>query len=211
MPESSEILAGLESIANDARALAIVVHFASFVAIAGVLAGVRPSRRALALALVLPCVSVGGLAFLHRNPFNGTLFAALSLALTVVGLRLPRDAITRAPSWALALGLATMVYGLVYPHFVRVDSPFAYLYSAPTGLVPCPTLALVLGSSLAAGGLGSRSWSVLLASAGAFYGVFGVFRLGVLLDVGLVVGAVGLFGLVFTMPRERASSPSPRS
>jgi hypothetical protein len=50
----------------------------------------------------------------------------------------------------------------------------------------------VIGVALVVDGLGSRAWALLLAGAGLFYGVFGVARLGVTLDVGLIVGAVGL-------------------
>jgi hypothetical protein len=106
-------------------------------------------------------------------------------------------------------------FGLVYPHFTHTSSPFGYLYAAPTGLVPCPTLSLAIGVALIADGLGSRAFSLVLAAAGLFYGIFGVARLGVLLDVGLVAGAGVLLvrGLMITRtPRhERAAPPAASS
>jgi hypothetical protein len=50
------------------------------------------------------------------------------------------------------------------------------------------------------GGLGSKTWSGALAATGLFYGLFGVIRLGVSLDLGLVGGAAALSVLLL---RER--------
>ena len=50
----------------------------------------------------------------------------------------------------------------------------------PTGLVPCPTLSIVIGLALIVEGLDSRIWtSVLVGATGVFYGIFGAVRLGV--------------------------------
>jgi hypothetical protein len=70
------------------------------------------------------------------------------------------------------------------------------LYASPVGLVPCPTLAVAIGFALVGNGLGSRVWSLTLAALGLFYGLFGVLRLTVLLDIGLVGGALALVGAV---------------
>jgi hypothetical protein len=99
--------------------------------------------------------------------------------------------VRRGPPWAFWAGVASLSYGWLYPHFLDVD-PIAYLVAAPVGLVPCPTLAVVIGVALLGGGLGSRAWSLVLAALGLFYGLFGVFRLGVLLDLGLLLAATVL-------------------
>ncbi len=70
--------------------------------------------------------------------------------------------------------------------------PIAYLIGAPVGLVPCPTLSVAIGLALLAGGVGPRSWTIVLVALGMFYGLFGLFRLGVVLDTGLVIGALAL-------------------
>jgi len=192
MPTPEEILAGLEAIAREAWPLAVVWHV---IAVAGLLAvglGWRPSRRLLAVSLALPLASVAALAWTHHNPFNGALFTAGAVTVAVLGARLPRAPIGRAPAWARALGAAMVVFGLVYPHFIEADTWLTWLYAAPTGLVPCPTLSLVIGVALLANGLDARALSLVLAGLGLFYGAFGVARLGVMLDVGLLIGAVGL-------------------
>jgi hypothetical protein len=76
----------------------------------------------------------------------------------------------------------------MYPHFVEIDSPAAYVIAAPFGLLPCPTLAVVIGATVALSNLDMRLWNTTLLVAGSMYGTIGVFRLGVQLDWGLLVG-----------------------
>ena len=57
-----------------------------------------------------------------------------------------------------------------------------------------------IGFALLGDGLGSRVWSLTLAAFGLFYGLFGVLRLGVFLDIGLVGGAVALAVSAFHSP-----------
>jgi hypothetical protein len=87
--------------------------------------------------------------------------------------------------------------GFVYPHFLQGGSFFWYLYAAPMGVLPCPTLAFVTGVTLMVDGVGSRPWNVILVAAGLFFGIVGVAKLGVWLDVGLVIGAAGLAARTF--------------
>ena len=65
----------------------------------------------------------------------------------------------------LAAGAAMMALGWAYPEFV--DRPFGWLYGSPLGILPCPTLAFLIGATLLLGGLGSRAWDLVLASGWA--------------------------------------------
>ena len=47
------------------------------------------------------------------------------------------------------------------------------------------------------GGLNSRTWSLILAVAALFYGVFGSLYLGVTIDWVLAGGGIAMFGLSF--------------
>lgn len=189
MPEPVQILEGLEAIANELWLVATLWHVLTAAALIAIVRGWRPSRRLLAGLLILPLSSVAIAAWTHANPFNGLMFMVLVLALGGIGLRLPALPPVPAPAWAKLAGIAMATFGLVYPHFIHTSSPVGYLYAAPTGLVPCPTLSLAIGVALIADGLGSRAFALVLAAAGLFYGIFGVARLGVVLDVGLVAGA----------------------
>lgn len=198
MPTPDQILAGLYAIANDARPIAIGWHALALVAAVSVAVGFRPSRRGIGVALVLPVMSVAVLAWTYGNPFNGLMFTGLSLALGIIVLRLPVVEAERPPRWGLFLGLGMAAFGLVYPHFLDTGTWATYLYAAPTGLVPCPTLSLVIGVTLVADGLGSRAWSLALVALGMFYGLFGILRPGVYLDAGLLMGASALLARSLT-------------
>lgn len=84
-----------------------------------------------------------------------------------------------------------------------------YAYAAPLGLIPCPTLALVTGFALFAGGLVSRTWVVVLGAAGASYALFGALGLGVWIDLALLVGATAL--LVLGLAARPSRHPGARS
>jgi hypothetical protein len=192
MPDHEQILAGLHLVSNRAQAVAWVWHILAVLALVGIAAGWRPARQTVSLLLVPPVLSVAVAAWIHHNPFNGTVFAVLASALGALGLRMSSVPARRSQHWVLALGIAMVGFGLVYPHFLDGGSLLRYLYAAPMGLVPCPTLSFVIGVALVTDGLGSRAWALVLATVGLFYGVFGVVRLGVFLDVGLILGAAGL-------------------
>lgn len=209
MPDPASILAGLTAIARQAWPFAVAWH--GIIAIAGVALalGWRPSRRTAGALLVAPLASVGVFAAAFGNPFNAASFGLGALVLLGLALRLPREELRRAPlPWAAA-GALLVGFGWLYPHFLEDRSAIAYLYAAPTGLVPCPTLSLVIGLALIAGGLRARAWSTVLAALGLFYGLFGALRLGVWIDLGLTAGAVALLVAVWTRPLNRVHPAAP--
>jgi hypothetical protein len=189
MPNAGQILAGLSYIANEWRFVAILWHL-YFAAMAALVFTGRASTRWVGPGLTMPLLSVSVLSFVTGNPFNGVVFASLAIGFTVTALRLPDHVLRVIPFSRLIPSFLMFALGWTYPHFLVASSPVAYLYAAPTGLIPCPTLAMVIGISLAVDQLGSRAWSWLLGSAAAFYGVFGVIILRVSMDAILMAGAV---------------------
>jgi hypothetical protein len=159
-----------------------------------------------ALLLVAPLVSVGLVAVAHENLFNAIVFGVVSVVLSLLAQRLPAEPLGRVPAPVAIAGAGMLGFGWVYPHFLKDQSPFIYLFAAPVGLLPCPTLALVIGFSLLVGGFGSRGWVAVLSVTGLFYGFFGAFRLGVPIDIVLAVGA--LF-LPFSLRLERTTVRPP--
>lgn len=201
MPAPNEILQSLASIVSSQQPLAILWHALLTALVAALLLGWRPTQRSGAMVLTLPLLSVGVLAWLYKNPFNGAIFLLVAVGLAVIGSCRPAVRVERAPAWASAIGAVMVAFGWIYPHFLPSASWAEYLYRAPTGLIPCPTLSMVIGFALLAGGFSSRPWSVVLAILGIFYGLFGAFRLGVAIDIGLLIGAVAL--LAQTRSRSR--------
>jgi hypothetical protein len=173
---------------------------------AGLAFGVRPAKRVGGILLSLPLLSVSILAWITANPFNGALFALAAVALIVIAFRLPNERVQIAPVWAVCAGVIMFAFGWVYPHFLETWPVAAYLYAAPTGLVPCPTLSIVIGLALIVGAFDSRTWASVLGAMGVFYGIFGALRLNVTIDYILLLGAL-LTLLVVFMPKAHVPAP----
>lgn len=195
MPSSQQILAGLALVANRFLLLAMAWHAVLVLAAVALSLGVRPSKRVASLLLVAPLVSVSALSWMTLNPFNGAAFASLAVVLALIGARLASTPVVRARGWALVLGGSTLAYAWIYPHFLDAHHPAVYLVAAPMGLLPCPSLAMVLGAGLCAQGFGSRAWALVTGAAGLVFALFGIVRLGVWLDSGLLVASFAMFAL----------------
>jgi hypothetical protein len=193
MPTPQVILDSAAAIANDWRWLAIAWH-AVFIA---VLIGTwwrRPLARTVASLMIAPVISVAALAWWSGNPFTGSVLACLALLMAIITRRLQTATMAAGNSAEVAAGVVLAALGLVYPHFLRAESWVEYLYAAPFGLVPCPTLTTLVGVSLLAGSFGSRPWAAAIAGASLIYGVIGVAVLGVWIDAVLIAGGLWLAG-----------------
>jgi hypothetical protein len=189
-PES--ILAGLTGIANDWHWLAVAWHILLVAGFVRLVAGWRPPTRLIGHLLVAPVLSVSLVAWLSGNPFNGTAFGVLAATLLSAARRFSKASVQLdSPAWA-APGVALILFGWTYPHFLTTDSWTTYLYASPFGLLPCPTLSAVIGTTLLFRDCRSSRWSTTLVVAGLLYGAMGVFRLGVVLDWGLLAASAVL-------------------
>jgi hypothetical protein len=194
VPTPEAVLAGLTRIANEWRWLAVAWHGALFLLLAAFAAGWRPSVRTIGALLAAPVASVGVLAWLSGNPFNGTVFLVLTVMLALGAWRRPdAPVVFDTPAW-IARGAVIVAFGAIYPHFVQTTSWAASLVASPFGLVPCPTLAVVAGLTVIIANLRTGRWTMPLFAAGLLYAAFGVFRLGVQLDWGLFI-AITLLGV----------------
>ncbi len=209
MPEPSAILEGLATVSNRFAVLAMGWHAVLIAVFVLLLTGWRPSRRLAAVALALPLLSVAVMAFAGGNPFNGLMFVVLAVVLGLLGAKLPRETFASAKGWALAAGAIMAAFGFFYPHFLQGYSWTRYLYAAPMGLIPCPTLSVVIGLTFIGRGFGSRAYAIVLAAFGLFYGLFGVFRLGVRIDVVLFLGAAALLIRELGTKGNKAATPAP--
>jgi hypothetical protein len=194
VPSSEAVLSWATSVANDWRWLAICWHVALGALLVAVMRS-RVSERLVARLLVLPIVSVAVLAWVSWNPFNGLMFTVLAALLLGSTKYLRRSAVTGGSRGWLLAGGALIAFGWLYPHFLITDTWTAYAYASPFGLLPCPTLSVVVGVTLVCGGFRAVTWNAVVAAAGALYGAVGVFRLGVFLDVWLLAGAI-LLGIL---------------
>lgn len=192
VPSPDAVLIELGAIANDWRWLAFAWHLLFAALLLALSAGWRPRSRLFGLVLATPLISVSGVAWLSGNPFNGTMFAILAAALVWSVARFGNTSLTLARSPWVAAGIGVILFGWTYPHFVSTESWATYLYASPFGVLPCPTLALVIGITLIFRHLSGRPWRAALTVIGLLYGAIGVFRLGVLLDWGLLIASAAL-------------------
>ncbi len=206
MPTPEQIHNSLFEIANTWQPIAILWHFYFAVLAIGLIKGARPTKRFTGILLILPLLSVSMLAWLSGNLFSGTVFAVSGAALFCIALCLPASGVQVARWWALVPGVLMVVLGWAYPHFLDTMSLLPYLYSAPTGLIPCPTLSIVIGFSLLLGRLGSRAWSVILGAMGIFYGLLGALHLSLVLDWVLLIGALILVIIEFSRKRGKRAA-----
>lgn len=192
MTRIEQILSGVQTIVNEYSVAAIIWHALFYFLVAALLLRWLPSNKILGILLCLPLISVSVFAWISGNPFNGSLFAIAAILLFTFGLRAPDQAVTTSQLVFFISGILMVTFGLVYPHFINPGSVLGYLYASPAGIIPCPTLSILIGFALIFNGFGSTSISILLIVFGLFYGIFGVFKLRVFIDLFLLFGALML-------------------
>ena len=192
MPKTEEILNGLQKIVNDYSAVAIIWHLVFYALVAALIFKWLPTNRIFGLLICIPVLSVAILAFMSGNPFNGMLFSILAVLGVIFGLKATGQPVQNSQLVFMVIGILMIVFGLVYPHFIDAGSVVKYLYASPAGLIPCPTLSVIIGFLLLYNGFGSQPITLTFIVFGLFYGIFGVLKLGVYLDIFLVFGSVSL-------------------
>jgi len=192
MSRTEEILNGLQSIVNNYSTFAIIWHAVFYLLIAALIAKWQPSNKLLGLLICLPLISVAIFAWLSGNPFNGVMFSLMTVLIVIFGLKASNQPIHTSQTVFMVIGILMIVFGLVYPHFINAASPIKYLYASPAGLIPCPTLSLLIGFLLLYNGFGSQSITITFVVFGLFYGLFGVLKLAVYVDIFLVLGSISL-------------------
>ncbi len=211
IPTNEQILNGLTGLADAWRPLAIFWHAFFAILVVAVIFGVRPSKRISGVLLSLPFLCVSILAWSIMNPFNGIIFAVVGLLLIAVSIKLPLERVRVAPCRVVMAGAFMFVFGWVYPHFLDSSSSMSFLYSSPTGIIPCETLSIGIGLALLLNGLGSRKLSVILSVSGIIFGVTGVMQLGVAIDIFLLFGALTMLFFSFKGLRVVSTRSSQKS
>ena len=195
MPTPEEILNGLTLAANNYIWVSIAWHIVILGIIIILVSGRTFNTKHISAGLAIFLLSVGMIAVLVSNPFNAIMFTLAALLFGIFTLQF--RPVQVGLSWDLVsiAGLIFLIFGFIYPHFLESRSWISYLYASPMGLIPCPTLSAFIGITLMLKGFGSKKFMLSASLIGLFYGIFGVLRLKVYLDVVLIAGA--LFMLIF--------------
>ena len=206
MPTKEEILAGLAGIANEYSDIAIAWHVILIIVIAALFASWKPTNSSMILLVSSLLMSVSLFAGLQRNFFNAVVFSFLVLMSIYSAIKSKAGVIQGDRSWPDIAGLVLIIVGFIYPEFIVTGSTLEYAYLAPTGLIPCPTLSIVIGFALLYKGFMAPNWSVAIGITGIFYGLFGVFYLGMYIDWFLVAGSVLLMVNTFWLSKTSISA-----
>lgn len=194
MPSASEIIKALALLANKYTIVAIAWHavFVLFLLLL-LFAKRKPSNHFAGYFLTLPLFSASIFAWQIGNLFNGILFLITGALLLFLTAKSNTDRVSvNSNIWLRTIGAIIFLSGFFYPHFLEQDL-WSYLYAAPVGLVPCPTLLTITGLVLVFNTSQLKLWFVVLTLVDFFYGVFGVMKLNVYLDLILIAGAILLF------------------
>jgi hypothetical protein len=192
MPKTQEIIDNLQSVVSNYSAVAIFWHIAVYLLLGFLIVNWNPSNKLLGILICLPIVSVAILAWMAGNPFNGILFSIAAILIFIFGLKTSIEPISVSSFPFYLIGIFMILFGLVYPHFLETNSIVKYVYASPFGLAPCPTISVLIGFVLLYNGFGSNAISITFIVFGLFYGIFGIFKLRVYLDVGLLFGTLVL-------------------
>jgi hypothetical protein len=202
LPTAEQITTALADLSQRWWLLAVWWHAYLIAFAAALILKWRPSKRLAGLLLTIPLISVVSMSWLSGNPFTTLLLGLVSIAAVVIASRSPNEAVSLATTPLALAGTAMLVFGLAYPHFLGGVSLVTYLYAAPVGIVPCPTLSVLVGLSLILRSWESRAWGLLIGSTAFFYGIVGALYLGVTIDWALSAGAVVLVASSCSPSRE---------
>jgi len=206
MPTPEEILHGLAIATNKFMFLSIFWHIAVIIFLLLLIAGKRPSNKVVALGLIALLLSVAFVAMMVYNPFNAIMFLVATILFIFITWKLPKAEVLVKLDFISIIGLALIAFGFVYPHFLENAGFLKYLYASPLGLIPCPSLSVFIGITLLFHGFHSKKWMLSAVLLGLFYGIFGILRLKVYLDVGLIAGALLLLVYGLTIKRSKVSA-----
>lgn len=149
--------------------------------------------------LALLCTSVAVIASINGNYFNGGFFVIL-LGFVFIEFFRRRNEIetvffgrhTWGENVKNAFCFAMILLGLLYPHFVNV-SPVLFIFLSPLGIIPCPTLTVVMGLLNLFYPRVSKGVYTAATLMALFYGITGVFLLQVYMDIPLMLIALYSF------------------
>lgn len=192
MVKSEDIVNGLQSITNDYQTFAILWHVLLYLLIAALFFKWEPSNKVFALVLSILPLSVAVFAWLTGNPFNGLVYSLAVITMIFLGLRADNQPVQFSQLPFMIAGILMIAFGLLYPHFISPGGAIRYFYATPAGLIPCPTISIVIGFLLLYNGLNSQPITLTLIILGLFYGIFGVLKLAVYLDLVLLLGTITL-------------------
>lgn len=184
-PES--VLNYLSMVSNQNIYLNLIMHVITFLSIPSIflLQNIRMQKVVFNGLVCILTLTVTVNAFINGNPFHMATFAILSV-IAFIELIFGRHQvlISASNNATIFIVFIFLFIGVWYPEFVHTNS-LAMLFVSPLGIVPCPTLIVVLSLfTLNSSGIGKLQYFATII-IGAVYALIGVFILKVYLDAAL--------------------------
>lgn len=130
--------------------------------------------------------SIVAVAVAYGNPFHAITMGLLAVFAGIEFWQGKNEFTPLKINTRSIIALLSICIGFWYPEFVEANS-LALLLFSPVGIVPCPTLLVVLGLLTLAYPRVNKTQYTITALMGAFYGITGVFQLKVMLDLPIII------------------------
>ncbi len=182
------VLNYLEMISNKNIYLNLTMHMITMLSVASLyFISSQKMRTKLFNGLILILTaSVTVNAFINGNPFHLVTFAVLTGVALMELVKEKNKVIVPSKSVRTGIALMFLLLGIWYPEFVATNY-FAHLLLSPMGIIPCPTLIVILSLfAFNPQGIGKLEYITVL-TMGVVYALIGVFVLKVYLDIVLLL------------------------
>lgn len=199
-----QILHYLQSVANQNLWLNALNHLIALAAIVFIFLGknAKPKRILVDGAMVVLTLSVSITGLKYGNPVHTLTFAVIAVFALIELMQGKNDFTIRKTDFQTVLALFFLFIGFWYPEFVKTNFVGSLLFS-PAGIIPCPTLLIILGLLTLAFPNVNKVQYIITLIMGVFYGFVGVFQLKVYLDITLIVIVICAIFWYFKTPIQR--------
>ncbi|MBP2643796.1 MAG: hypothetical protein H6Q67_1683 [Firmicutes bacterium] len=182
------ILNYLETISNQNLWLNSLMHLLVIIAIFVIFFGGKRNcqQRIVDGVIFLLFTSVTINALIYGNVFHLVTFTILTVTAFIELFKKKNKFDALSHNVRFIVAIIFIGIGFWYPEFVKT-TPVALLLLSPAGIVPCPTLLITLGLLTLAYPKVNIPQYTITALVGACYGLVGVFKLQVSLDIALIL------------------------
>lgn len=199
-----QILYYLHNVANQNLWLNALIHLIVLAALVFIFLGKNAKTKSLLVdgAVVILTLSVTITGLKYGNPVHALTFAVITVFALFELVQGKNDFTIRKTDFQTVLALLFLFIGFWYPEFVKTSFVRSLLFS-PAGIIPCPTLLIILGLLTLAYPNVNKVQYIITLIMGVFYGFVGVFQLKVYLDIALIVMVICAIFRYFKTPIQR--------
>lgn len=192
--DSQKILEYLGNVSNNSLMHNFTLHLITLGLLLIYIFSMKAKWRTTAMNCIVAVLtlSVTATAFINGNYFHVLTFLILSV-ISVIELFIRKNEYAQFKlNFTTVISFAFILIGLWYPEFVTVSKLKCLLFS-PVGIVPCPTILVILGITSLKKSKTNSLQQITVLTLGLIYGIIGTFKLRVYLDITLIAGIIFAF------------------